>query len=582
MIWIHLVELLGLINVVWSSLEIGIEDIERRIGRKMNDAERKAGREVFENSPKILNYRKVILYPFAIHDNSFLVFPTTKYSEIEEGKREHVKKIIEGLPRLTLWCMGFLNVPFCRESTMMLSDEVLQKSGLYKHFDSLSKKYEEDKMTFGDLAKKILEGCKGTLEELGKLFVSKASEEIRKLKDLPNPDSEENKKKKEEFKEIKKHGELICNKREEKQIFEVLNMAYDRCLSLWEREEYRENFIMKMRLKKLYVKEIKMEIKEPLSDYANNQISSIGYLDHDLLIKIDREHGGEAVGELMKETFLEYKSDYKNEINRAVLEVEERKRREEKEKRKEKRKEKEEKERKEKKANQNAEELIREEEEEKRRRNQKGKSKVGEKKEVKKKTVTKDKKEEIEDKESEKGAVGGKKKEKTEKKNYKIHGRVFRWKKEPKVIKNSLDKGTEKKWRGQSIEEIKEQKKFHDIVEVVGLLKDEDPDDFFSLARSYEERGVKKERKVALAMLETKDSEKEIGIVEVGIFKDGGNDVIYHLIFKPVKEEEIKEAVNSVFAREEDGMDEIDKKNIVDIEKMENEERNEEASKFKL
>ncbi|KAL7345666.1 DUF1609 domain-containing protein [Encephalitozoon intestinalis] len=545
MIWIYVVELLGLINVAWGSLEeMIITTTERGVGRKINNKEKEMVRQVIKKFPYIANYRKMVLYPFVIRDDSFIAFPTTKYSEIEEDEREYVKEVVEGFPRLALWCMGFLNIPAYKDLIGSLIDEVFVNKVKSDDFRILYECYKKSEMTFGDLTKEILKECKKGLDDLGKLFMSKA------------------------LKEIKEHGRLIRIEKEKDRILKALNIVCDGCLNLWKREEYRESFILKMRLGRLFTLEKSQDI---WSNYIRNEVSLIGYLDHDLLINTNKEHGREVAAELVKEAFLEYKSDYKDEINRFVLEDKERKGREEEEKK-----------RKEKEANQNAEELIREEEEEKRRRNQKGKSKSGGKKEVKKKTVTKDKKEEIEDKELERGAVGGKKKEKTEKKNYKIHGRVFQWKKEPEVIKNGLDKGTETKWRGQSIEEIREQKKFHDIVEAVGLLRYEDADDFFSLVRSYEERGVKKERKVALAILKTKDSEKEIGIVEVGIFKDGGNDVVYHLMFKPAKEEKIGEVVNSVFAREEDGMDEIDKKNIVDIEKMKNEEQNEEASKFKL
>ncbi|KAL7346334.1 DUF1609 domain-containing protein [Encephalitozoon intestinalis] len=566
MIWIYVVELLGLANMVYSSDEEIIAITERRMGRKMNDWERQIMVEEFENSFYIWNYRKMVLHPLVVHDDSFIVFPTTKYSEIEEGKREYVKEVVDEFPRLALWCMGFLNVPIYKNLIGSFVNRIAGSKS--KDFHLLYECYKKDEMTFGVLTKKILKECKKALDDLGKLFKSEALEEIEKLNSKKVPAEKEKK----ELEKIKKHGELIRTMVEQNRILKALNIVCDGCLSLWEREEYRESFILKMRLKKLYTLKLGIEDKDPLLKYKNDIFSSVGHLNHDLLIDTDKKHGGEIAAELVKEAFLEYKDDYENEINRIVLEDEERKKREEEEKK-----------RKEKEANQNAEELIREEEEEKRRRNQKGKSKSGGKKEVKKKTVTKDKKEELmREEEPEKGAVGGKKKEKTKKKNYKIHGRVFQWKKEPKVIKNGLDKGTEKKWRGRSIEEIREQKKFHDIVEVVGLLKDEDPDDFFSLVRSYKERGVKRERKVALAMLETKDSEKEIGIVEVGIFKDGGNDVVYHLMFKHAKEEKIGEVVNSVFVREEDGMDEIDKKNTVDIEKMENEERNEEASKFRF
>ncbi|ADM11452.1 uncharacterized protein Eint_050030 [Encephalitozoon intestinalis ATCC 50506] len=517
MIWICGVEVLGMMNVVWgASPERAVANTEIGIEKKMNDEKiRRRIKKVLYNSPDIFNYRKMILYPFVIHNDSFLVFPTTKYNEIESGKREYVKKIMREITKVALKCMGVLNTSIYYEWIKSLIEAFATAKIQSGYFDSVYLSYEKNG-TFRDLTKRIVKECKKTLDELGEILTSKASEEIKKIEALPDPDSEENKKRKEKLKEIEIHGKVIRTIQEQDQIVKGMNMVCDECLNLWKREEDIKSFILKLGLRRLHAKELRIKPKNSYYQYKSDILSLIGYLDHNLLINTNKEHGREVAAELVKEAFLEYKDDYENEINRIVLEVEERKKRNT-----------DEKEMKEKEANQNAEELMREEEEEKRRSKGKGKGKVVENSR-KRKIVTKDKKEEIEDKKSEKGAVGGKKEEKTKKKNYEIHGRVFQWKKEPEVIKNILDEGTEQKWRGRSIEEIKEQKKFHDIVEAVGLLRHEDADDFFDLTRSYEERGVKRERKVALAMLETKESGKEIGIVEVGIFRDGGNDVVYH------------------------------------------------------
>ncbi|KAL7344505.1 hypothetical protein P7C65_11s1g17920 [Encephalitozoon intestinalis] len=53
-------------------------------------------------------------------------------------------------------------------------------------------------------------------------------------------------------------------------------------------------------------------------------LSSISYLDHNFLMDIEKKYGSEVTPKLVKERFLEYKSDYKNEVDRIVLDVKER------------------------------------------------------------------------------------------------------------------------------------------------------------------------------------------------------------------------------------------------------------------
>ncbi|KAL7344718.1 DUF1609 domain-containing protein [Encephalitozoon intestinalis] len=176
----------------------------------------------------------------------------------------------------------------------------------------------------------------------------------------------------------------------------------------------------------------------------------------------------------------------------------------------------------------------------------------------KKRLAAEEKKEEKEEEEEELvGAVGGvsissdpgkSKGKQSERTKYKLHKRVTRWSKDAGKIKKELDRGKEEKWKGRRIEEIREQKEVHDIIEIVELLRSPDASKFFIDLGGDENRI----QKMATATLE-RGGKKETGIVEVGIFKNGkGEYVIYHLMFKAIKVEEVRSVMSSLAAEKGD------------------------------
>ncbi|UTX45159.1 DUF1609 domain-containing protein [Encephalitozoon intestinalis] len=128
-------------------------------------------------------------------------------------------------------------------------------------------------------------------------------------------------------------------------------------------------------------------------------------------------------------------------------------------------------------------------------------------------------------------------------KEYKLDKRVRRWSKDALKIKEELDRGKEKKWRGRSMKEIVEQKEVHDIWEVVNVLRSCNGEKFFMEVEAGKDK--KRSWKAGIGILERR-GKKEMGTVEVGIFKNSlGENVVYHLMFRKMNVREVRGAIRS-------------------------------------
>lgn len=133
---------------------------------------------------------------------------------------------------------------------------------------------------------------------------------------------------------------------------------------------------------------------------------------------------------------------------------------------------------------------------------------------------------------------------------YGVHKRVRRWRDDPKKIREVLRSDGEPEWRWRNEEVVKRQKKTHDILEVIRLLQSSVWDKFFVELTEEENLHEGKSYRATARLWEKGDSgDGELGLVEVCIGKDkGGRDVIYHLMFRPTKMEDIAKAMKEDYA----------------------------------
>ncbi|CAD25364.2 hypothetical protein [Encephalitozoon cuniculi GB-M1] len=296
---------------------------------------------------------------------------------------------------------------------------------------------------------------------------------------------------------------------------------------------------------------MKKTLKEEFSEDKAKDARYLEYIvvDDVLLLDAHREYGGEVTKELVRQMLLgkEGKDIDKRYVDRVAGVVRERQRKREEE------------------TERSVKELVGDEEKAKSKeekaksKEEKAKSKRGRKgKSASAPSEQEEEKKESEVEEAEQGgevealpvevggarSKGGKKKSKGGRKCFKIHRRVLRWTKSPEKIKEEWDKGSEERWKGRSLEEIKEQKIVHDITGVLELLRSEDADRFFMDAGKYRKGGSERQRMVAIGALET-GGQRMTGVVEVGTFKDGdGCPVVYHLRFKPTSIGSIGDVIN--------------------------------------
>ncbi|KAL7346019.1 DUF1609 domain-containing protein [Encephalitozoon intestinalis] len=472
-----------------------------------------------------------------------IVQPTTKFSDLRRDLQAmiDVREFIEsGNLAMGVWMFAAKDLLYTDDDRFkrMFSEKIvpyLQKISL-----DLWKIYEKRNKTFSELLmmayKRVFQCEEVENREMTKFGEAIISEVEKMVEEAEEEEDEEKKRKKIVVcYGIKKYGERLCNRSWWKKIINAERIVCEACSKLYETlEEVELMGCMVEGWVKKVLKENSISEEEACEYlYLEYRIISVG-----LLLTTCKERSKDVVEEIIKQIMigkdgeeidLEYVEKVSDAVRRRQKAEEERRLKIERE-------------------------LLGESEDSGGRK--KKKSRGGGRK---KRLAAEEKKEEEGEKEEEEelvGAVGGvsissdsgkSKGKQSERPNYKLHKRITRWSKDADKIKKELDNGKEEKWKGRNIKEIREQKEVHDIVEVVELLRSPDESRFFIDLGGDENRI----QKMATATLE-RGGRREVGIVEVGIFKNGkGEHVIYHLMFRVTKVEEVRSAMSSLAAEKE-------------------------------
>ncbi|UTX44646.1 DUF1609 domain-containing protein [Encephalitozoon intestinalis] len=485
------------------------------------------------------------VFPLLFKGNGLLIArPTTRFSDLKKNPSimEDVREFIEN-GRLTylVWLLGVGDSLHDKDD--WFNDIFFNNIVAYLKEVSLDlwKMYEKTNKTLGELLvmgyERILQCEKShtrEMEKFGEIIIKEAE---RIMKEAEKEEDEEKKRKK-----IAgchsgiKYARMLLNRSLWKNVMDAEKIICEECSKLYETPEEIElmGFMAEGNIKSL-LKEGSIIGEDP-QRYKYLECSMIPI---ELLLDTDKTKGRDVVKELIKQIMMgkdegEIDHKYINEVSDVV-----RRRRKAEERRRLK----------------IEKELLGESEDSGGRK--KKKSRGGGRK---KRLAAEEKKEEEGEKEEEEelvGAVGGvsissdsgkSKGKQSERPNYKLHKRITRWSKDADKIKEELDSGKEEKWKGKSIKEIRKQKEVHDIAEVVDLLRSPDASRFFMDLGGGENRI----QKMATATLE-RGGKKETGILEVGIFKnEKGDHVIYHLMFRATKVEEMRSVMSSLVAEKGD------------------------------
>ncbi|KAL7348415.1 DUF1609 domain-containing protein, partial [Encephalitozoon intestinalis] len=477
------------------------------------------------------------LFPLLFKGDGLLVArPTTRFSDLKKNPSimKDVKEFIEnGNLTIAVWIFG-------------VEDPVNDKDDWFKDIFSnnimaylkevsldLWKMYEKTNRTLGELVvmgyERVLQCEKSHTREIEKFGEIVIKEADKIMKEAEKEEDEEMKRKKiAGCHSAKKYPRMLLNRSLWKNVMNAEKIICEVCTRLYETLEEVElmGFMAEGNIKNLLKKKLG---EEEIKKYKYLECSIIPI---ELLLDTDKIKGRDVIGEIVKQIMMgkdgeEIDLEYVEKVSDAVQgrqEAEEERRRK------------------------IERELLGESEDSGRRK--KRKSRGGGRK---KRLAAEEKKEEEGEEEELVGAVGGvsissdsgkSKGKQSERTSYKLHKRVTRWSKDAGKIQEELDKGGEEKWKGKSIKEIREQKEVHDIAEVVDLLRSPDASRFFMDLGGGENRI----QKMATATLE-RGGRREVGIVEVGIFKNGkGEYVIYHLMFKAIKVEEVRSVMSSLAA----------------------------------
>ncbi|UYI28349.1 DUF1609 domain-containing protein [Encephalitozoon cuniculi] len=539
--------------------------LEKAFSRKLYDSEVERIR-TFE---KELYLDTRVMIPFIFHGDRVVALPTTRYQDVDKSEKKYVEGVVMQLRWLVWRLMAWVYVPGGSSWIESLINEVFEAT-VSRDPDPVSL-YKGARRRSGirlmDLVMKVFKQNVSMVSEFGQRLARSAEDRMQGIPGSLSP--EERKKEEEMLWKIKEHGERLCTKERQEEMVRAQEIICDVCAYVWEKDEDRMSFIMEV-----YSRHLCLKIVMP---YTDIEVPLISYIDHHKLVSTDEKYKSvDIMAEVFKQAFIEHKGIDDESINNAVREVRERKRLEE-------MREMEERKRREEERAKNEEELLRMVEREKREESKgRGKKKGGKRGagEAKEESKEEDRKEEegVEAEEEESAevplvetAVGGARRKKSLKgkrkgdgHHYKIHSRVLRWKRSAEKIKRELDEGYEKKWRGKSVEEIKEQKKVHDIVEVLELLKSKECDRFFFRTGKYMKGGSERWKMVANGILE-EGGEKKVGKVEVGLFKgERGESVVYHLMFRPTETERAGMVGGSSFGKGDD-VDEIKKEESSDM-----------------
>ncbi|UYI26654.1 DUF1609 domain-containing protein [Encephalitozoon cuniculi] len=502
---------------------------------------------------------ETVLLPFIFKGYDIIMLPTTEYSDMKKsGKYAEEFRIFFGNLPSMVWDFVIGDMMYKDDDRFRRMFD--KRMGGYLSWVSLDilRIYINRSRTFSDALKMVYErvlqcseGENRQMERYGECVIKMIDE---MMENMPG-DMDEGKRKelKSSLDDKKEHAESFYDTTKWRRIVEaeeiVCNACKEICLDLREEE-------MMGLLAEGYAKKA---IKEDLDEY---EFRNAMYLEHatvnrQTLLDAHRKHGKEVTKEVVKQMLLGKKGEEidKRYIDKVADIVREKRRVRERM------------------IEKSMRELLRDEEKTKSKKKGKKKKKrkgVSETKEEEKKEGETEEVEKSEEAETSSVEVGGgcKKKSKGGRKRFKIHRRVLRWRKSPEKIKEKLDRGKEEKWKGRSLEEIKEQKMLHDIVGVVSLLKSPDANKFFMDAGEHTKGGSSRGRMVAIGVLEC-GGRKVSGVVEVGTFRDpGGCQVVYHLMFRPTDLEELGGVMSPEFVKAND------------IEKIDEDKEYQDESKF--
>ncbi|UYI26423.1 DUF1609 domain-containing protein [Encephalitozoon cuniculi] len=532
------------------------EALERLFSRRLSDSEI----EMVESLENGGNFETRVLVPVIFHKDKVVVSPAARYRDIEKEERVYVEEVIRRLRSLVWHSMVYIYVPknndwimdlICKVSGMS-SPQRLDDVALYKDTGG------NCGMKFVDLVNKMFKQNADMLKKFGDLLSNGAETRILELPDSLRED--ERRREVEMLQRVKEYGKMLCTKERQKEIVEAQKIMCDACEQIWRREEDRREFTMEIYSRYLNMKVMRGGVERDVEDPL------IDHMDHYMLISTHKKYKCmDVVAELVRKVFVEDKDIEDSDVMSAVCSVGERKRLKE-------MREMEERKRKEEERAKNEEELwrmIEREESKGRGKKKRGNRGAGESKEEdggeEGGVEAEDPLEEMAVGEAWRKKKGSGEKRISEEHHYKVHKRVLRWMKSAEKIKRELDEGYEKKWRGKSVEEIKEQKKVHDIVEVMKLLRDkEECDRFFVRTGKYMKGGSERWKMVANGILE-EGGKKKVGKVEVGLFKgERGGSVVYHLMFRPTETERTGRVGGSSFGKYDD-VDEIKKEESSDM-----------------
>ncbi|UYI27163.1 DUF1609 domain-containing protein [Encephalitozoon cuniculi] len=439
---------------------------------------------------------QIILFPFIFKGNNIIALSTTRYRDLDRKRTYLVEDVIDFLGSIShvIWNFTVGRIVCVDDNRFQRSFDEIMEGYLKEISLDATKIYMKGNKSFGELLEMIYERMFKFNDKRGNYILKYGSDITKKandmIEDMPH---DLDKKKKEEWEVflngIKKCGESFRDTEKWRQLIELEKIACNACKEIC--LDLKEEELMGLFAEGSMRKSLKVKLGE-------DEISSRGYLEYitisaKVLLGARKEHGGEVMKELVMQMLLGKKGE---EIDRRYVDkvanvVKERQRRRERE------------------IEKNMKELLRDEEKAKSKKKGKKKSVgVSEAKEEEKKESGTEEVEASEEVGIPSVEVGGArrktgKKSKGDQKRFKIHSRVLRWRKSLEKIKEEWDKGSEERWKGRSLEEIKEQKIVHDITGVLELLRSEDADRFFMDAGKYTKGGSERQRMVAIGALET-------------------------------------------------------------------------------
>lgn len=525
------------------------------------------------------------ILPLGFTENQIVAYPTTSLENLGgpslEGKnlKERITFLINYISEM-VWGYSFSDL-MVRESIREMFEKEIEEN-LKAISESIVKIYEKDK-TFSEVIEMVYEKMfefnermrNRKMLKLGEVIIEKVEKDLEALeRSLKN---EKRKKEREDIIEpyvyIKLYGESFYDVKKWKKRVAVEKMVCEACRNLY--SNLKKEQILGMEIDGNMKKFLKS--RDILEEFPTNMYLEATIIDCEVFLNASKDYGKEVVEELVKQILLgkdgdEIDMEYVSKVKEVIEERKKREMIEERTRNEIERRKEEEMQRKEEEANRHAEELIRDEERSKgnaRGKSQKkeNKSSRGDKSGNRKSTRNKNLQTKVKREDGDKEAKVVEKDDKGSEvpvlepypavHPYKIHERIWIWRKEADRIKEWWDSKYEMKWRNKSLKVMKEQKKRHDIREVVELFRSEYRDRFFITKEDsiHSRTSGKRYRSIGVARFWDKDKKaEELGVVEIGTYRnnDDEGEVIYHLLFKETSAERIKEIIDREFESEND------------------------------